>query len=81
MDESTPEVEEGEAAVADPSVDVGEYLKGVDKVRIIKIITAIFFRASFNSRFDQPVDGLAFGIRHKKARTEFSVRAFGEGGN
>jgi len=47
LDESTPDEEEGEAAVADPSVDVGEYLKGVDKVRIIKIIIVIFLMASF----------------------------------
>jgi hypothetical protein len=31
MEESSPEVEEGEVAVADPSVDVEEYLKGLIK--------------------------------------------------
>ena len=60
-------MEEGDVAVADPLVDVEEYLKRVDKVVTVKVITFIFFGASFNLRFDQPVDGLAFGIRHKKS--------------
>jgi hypothetical protein len=51
-DESTPVDEEDEAPFADPSVDVREYLKGIDKLKVIKIIAVIFLMASFYSEVE-----------------------------